>query len=177
LRKPPLKKHQTHAQAAADAAAVVEQARRELRILQAAPLPIAELKEYASMWVIERARRGAPRVSADRGQLHIQFTDPNSGGRPADDFVAFQCWLDGPAVVKRPQAEIDALNLDDAKSVSGDVRVVKIRELEERILDCEFLEEQHIERAQAEGMFMLRRRNANPMAVLGVIAPRPARWR
>ena len=97
-----------------------------------------------------------------------------SGARPADDYLAFQAWLDPVAFTARLHAEIDALNLDDSKAVYGADRLVKVRELEQRIEDCERLEEWHVERALAEGMHILRRRNANPMVVLGVIAP-PAR--
>ena len=74
LRKPPLRRNETHKQAAEAAAAVAEQARRELQVLQAAPLPIAELKEAAALYVFsDLAARGRPKLGVDRGELQIRW--------------------------------------------------------------------------------------------------------
>jgi hypothetical protein len=176
LRKPTLKKGQTHREAAESAAAVVEQAQSELRALQAAPLPISELKEAAAVYVFgDLAKRGRPKLGVARGDLAVDWSNPESGNRPADDHRAFMAWLDPVAFTARLHAEIDALNLDDSKAVYGADRLVKTRELEQRIEDCERLCEQHTELALAEGVLMLRRRNASPAAILGVTAPSPAR--
>jgi hypothetical protein len=135
-----------------------------------APSPKSELKTAAREQVSRLARGAAPWLDA-RGAKLFNFGDPRSAITfvERDQAFAMLCWFDPDRAVAKLEALVDALPTpqgamtvaEKAKSVAA--LTVKIEQFERE-------EEALIEAAIAQGQDMMRRPNASPAAVLGVVA-------
>jgi hypothetical protein len=157
--------------------AAIERCRREIADLRAeleavarAPLPVSELKARARAWVDERAARGRPALSVDRGKLAISFRRPDAlvrgdalGATMTADTLA---WLHRDALIAALDREIDALGI--VGGLTDAERASRTGELRAAILDIERMEESVIEAARGEGTVIARRPDASPFAILGI---------
>jgi hypothetical protein len=142
-----------------------------------AALPKSAMKAAAKRYVDEMAARGRPRVTGDGSGFKATFGDTRSfvpqGVRAAAELL---CWMDGPAVLKRLEAEIDALPTP-ANAMDPDERESRLADLTADLERLERDEESLIEQAADDGIEVLRRAEANPAAVLGVRIKQRARVR
>lgn len=141
---------------------------RDLRAVQAAPLPKADLKHKVREHVDTMAQRGRPKVSTNRGALGVSFASESYSTPSTDRFVSVMAWLFPDAMTTRLQAEIDALP-EPALALSAREKAERSAELISNLLHLERQEEALIERTLGDGLDVLRRSNADPAAVLGVI--------
>jgi hypothetical protein len=77
-------------------------------------------------------------------------------------------WLSPEALITKLHAEIDTLNLNDARAVPAAERAGRIADLEAQILRAERTEESFVEQAERVGEYIARRPDANPLAILGL---------
>lgn len=168
----------------------VERCRRRLRELradlariEAAPIPSSVAKEKARAEVMRLAAQGRPNVAAmvEAGQKiewPLARTDVSAWreGRPdpnvplvrAVDPVALAAWLDPDALLAALEREIDEL-ADDEAALSDEARAAKRTEILADLLAVERDEEAFILQAAASGAEILRRPDADPRAVLGLV--------
>jgi hypothetical protein len=161
-------KNETLTKALARIRAEIDSTRLVLRNVEAAPLPKADLKAKAREQVEALAAKGKPTLNTDRGTLTIAFTDPNSFGPSPQAPAALLAWLHADTMVARLEVEIDALP-EPALAISALEKQRRIADLMGSIEVLERTEEALIARAAIDGVEVLRRRNADPRAVLGVM--------
>jgi hypothetical protein len=149
--------------------AEIESTSAVLEAVMAAPPPKAILKEQAARHVEALAKRGRPRLSAPNGELDVKFGDPGSFAPGTSASVtAMLAWLHGPAMVARLVAEIDKMP-DNPNAMNAEQKAERIASLKGSLDDLERREEATIEAALAQGLDVLRRVDASPLAVLGVV--------
>ncbi len=143
----------------------------ELRAVERAPLPVADLKAAMRQQVAALADRGRPSINIERGALEINFRRQQSTipGTTPDDVAASLAWLDADLLIARLDAEIDALPTPPLALSAAD-KANRRAALTARIDTLERQEEALIEMALASGQDVVRRANASPAAVLGVRA-------
>jgi hypothetical protein len=158
--------------------AAIESRRRRIRELDAdlkaaesAPWPSRITKQKAREQLAELGKRGRPDVFAlvERGQPIVWPMLPTIPGREGEradvDAAALIAWALGPVLTAAIDREIDELS-DDQKALTAEQR----RERKDQILADKLVtereEESLIERAEAEGLPVTRRTDADPRAVL-----------
>lgn len=154
----------------------LDAAQQHLRAVKTAPLPKADLKKAARNYVEQLAQRGRPRVSGLGGGLKVDFSDPQAyTGATPDSVAAMLAWFAGDAFTFRLQTEIDAMP-EGKLSLSAQGKEKRITELSADLDKLERAEESLIEQATLQGIDVLRRPMASPLAVLGItLAPKVAR--
>jgi hypothetical protein len=146
----------------------LQSARRS--VLRAVP-PVEALYAAASARVQELADRGRPSVSVDRGQMRIRFpTDSAFGTGSAKEAVAFMAWLHPEIVEAKLRQQIDAMRANDLR-LSIPVmpmaeRDRRLADLDARILELERQEEYLITMGEDFNLFVPRREDCNPLAIL-----------
>lgn len=163
----------------------IENRRRRLRELAAdreavmrAPLPSTLSKQTARAQLAELAQRGRPDVFGliefgrpiewPRIPVTSAMQDLPQIIRETVDGAALMCWALGPALVEAIEREID-LQSDDAHALTTADRRKRLAEIDDDRLAVEREEEALIEMAEAEGLQIFRRSNADPRAVLGIV--------
>jgi hypothetical protein len=143
-----------------------------VRTVQAAPPPVADLKQAARDYVQALAQRGRPRVTAGAEGLQVSFDDPSSFAVSRKSSLPFLAWLHTDAMVAALEREIDALpQHPDALTPAQKTR--RLSELRDRLDVLERREEGLVELAQERGIDLLRRPQADPAAVLGLRLVKP----
>jgi hypothetical protein len=175
---PPVRKGETIQSA-------IENRRRRLRELAAdresvgrAPWPSSVTKAKAREQFAALAVRGRPDVFelVERGGpvgLPTLPVFPGAEERPPVirdmvDAAALIAWALGPTLVDAIEREIDELS-DDARALTAEQRREKLNEIAADMLAVEREEEALIEVAEGEGLAVLRRLDADPRAVLGIV--------
>lgn len=147
----------------------INDAQQELRVVRTAPLPKADLKVKAAAYVQGLVERGRPKISAGNdGVFKVSFEDRNS-------YVASSCasmatllaWLHPDEMTARLEQEIDALP-ENKSALTAQDKEARVSELKANLDALERMEEALVEAAIAEGIDVMRRSNASPLAVLGV---------
>ena len=170
----------------------VERCRRRLRELDAdrhriasAPWHSAEAKRRARTEIDKLAERGQPSALP---LIESQATSIHWPGRPSTDMLIggrlvsavgdpqalpLLFWLHRDAIVEKIEAQIDVI-ADDQNSLTKEQREEQIREIDQDRLTIQRDEEHWVSKANADGMTMLRRPDADPRAVLGLADEMPA---
>ncbi|MDO9411979.1 MAG: hypothetical protein Q7T81_05320 [Pseudolabrys sp.] len=144
-------------------------AQQHLRAVMTAPLPKGDLKAKARAHARELERQGKPIVSIERnGEVKFEFADPQSFGTSTARTVAILAWLHPEAMAKRLEAEIEALP-EPKLALSANEKEKRAGELTAQLDKLERTEEALIEVALSQGLDVIRRSNASPAAVLGVV--------
>src|SRR5262245_4753229 len=173
-----------------DAAAALERVRRRLRELDAdrhrivsSPWHASQAKERARAEVEQWAQRGEPHVSpmieSPTRPIGWQrpLTDQLVGGRvvtlQGDPSPMLMFWLHKDEIIKRLEAEIDAI-ADDEHALKLEQRTAMVAEVDRDKLAVERDEEFWFCAAVAGGAMLLRRPDADPRAVLGLRDDMPA---
>jgi hypothetical protein len=141
---------------------------REMAAVRAAPLKRNSQREAVAMHLSNLARRVRPRISFDaRGVARIGWAEDMVFDK--NDILGVVCWALGPEGLKRFLA---AFELDTGPEPEGalspEEREQQLSRLATTLLTLERQEEFHINRAAADGMEILRRPDASPLAVLGI---------
>jgi hypothetical protein len=175
--RPELLKGETMADALARIRDQITGTKHHRQAVASAALPKSAMKAAAKRYVDEMAERGRPRVAGDGNGFKASFGDTRSfvpqGVRAAAELL---CWMDGPAVLKRLEAEIDALPTP-ANAMNADERERRLADLTADLEKLERDEEALIEQAADDGIEVLRRAEASPAAVLGIRVKQRARVR
>jgi hypothetical protein len=137
----------------------------QLAKVKTAPLPVADRADLVNQYVGELMQRG-PAIAIVQDKLKLNF---HGDCFAPEDVLALIAWAFPGALADRIERKIGDLPLPpQAESMSKDDRLKKTAELEFQLLQTEHREESLIERAAADGLEILRRPDASPLAVLGV---------
>jgi hypothetical protein len=146
-------------------------AQNHLSVVKRAPLPVADMKALCRARVKAMAAR--PKVWVDgRGEFAVTFVDAQRIDTLAtlDDIAAMLAFADPEGFTKRLEDEIDRQLGDPTQPAMPKAeRDKRAGELAEQLLGLERQEESLIEMAVSEGLDVMRRENASPAAVLGII--------
>lgn len=160
------RKGETVQQAVVRVRAEIAEAQQQLRATRSASLPKEDAKTLARAYVDSLAAKARPRVKLAGGTLDVSFASddyaPNTGR-----MIAIAAWLHPDQFVARLEAEIDALP-EPELSLSPEQKRQRVAELTESIDQLERDEEALIVRAEEDGIEILRRATASPLAVLGL---------
>ncbi len=151
----------------------------EWRAVDQSPAPRADFLERALREIQSLADKGKPTIDLRRrGPTPIKLaehlsvnlttfgTAENAISRLVGDASAFHVWLHRETLISRIKELIDAAPNDGA--LSFDEREKRFSEINAKKLAIEFQEEATILAAEAAGMAIARRRDADPRAVLEV---------
>jgi hypothetical protein len=140
----------------------------ELIRVRNAPLPKEHLKAAARTHVAERAARGRPQnIAVERRQFTLRWPECDAFG-PSGWVLDLLAWMAADQMISAFEAAIDANG--DAREAMGALEKARATgELETKIDFWERQEEAIITSAAEQGIEILRRGNASPMAVLGLV--------
>ncbi|SRR5258707_290538 len=139
------------------------------RVVSLAPLPRADIKRKAAEYVAGLAAGLATQVGVFQGAVRVSVSLGNAiGGMRPDHILAMMAWLDADKLVERLEAEIDATP-EPALALPEAEKVKRLQELVANLDQLERLDEALVVEAHVQGNeAVIRRPDANPMAVLGV---------
>jgi hypothetical protein len=141
--------------------------KQHLAAVRSAPLPLADQKRLAAEFIERAARTAKPTVAVVRDQLTVRWRDDVIAGR--EDLLATLAWLAPQAVLAAIEKEIDQQQPVRTDAMPRLERVKRTTELQEQLLQLEQREEALIVHAAGDGLEILRRPDASPLAVLGVV--------
>jgi hypothetical protein len=144
----------------------------QLAVIRAAPLPLPDQFKAAEAFVAKLAATVKPTVGVMRDdQIRLGFRDSVIGG--TDDVVALLCEIFPEAVRAWLERKIE-----EAPRVVGAMpaseRIARVAELEKTLCELEQREELVIEMAAKQGIEILRRVDASPPVVLGLVIAKKA---
>ncbi|ARN81833.1 hypothetical protein [Methylocystis bryophila] len=174
---PPLAPGESHADAIDAARAEVFAIRGKLQDIDFAPYPSDWCKQRARAQIDALAERGRVNVSpsVDTGAPAIF---PGLSFREVDkeipDGLALVAWLHRDALIARVEREIDE-NSDDRSALDPGQRKSLRAELEAALLAAERIEEAAIVAAEAAGVLIVRRADADIRSFLEISGPAPRR--
>jgi hypothetical protein len=146
--------------------AQVTHLQQQLATMRRAALPASELKEKARGYVRALAAAGTPSLFTQDAKFEVRF-EPGATqamGTVGPGSLAIMCWLFPDQVTARLDALIDATAKGDG--LPANKRGYREFELEGRLSDLERLEEAIISKFETDLPELLRRPNADPLAVL-----------
>lgn len=179
MAKPPavkLLKDETVTDAITRARDEIEALKQHLRAVQSAPLPIKDLKEAARAHVDKLAASGRPRVSGQGGEFKADFSTASFGPPGERRYLELLAWLHPDALVTALEKEIDGLPKPKLTLTAAE-KQKRLVELRDNLDTLERQEETLIEKAVEQGLDLLRRPLANPLAVLGIVPKAKVRVR
>lgn len=165
--------------------------RSSLAALRSTSVPKTQLKREARDLVANLVALGAPKISGGE-KLNVDFsmhrltshvTTVDGNGKEIAGVTSFKtpdalstmAWLFPDAMIAALERDIDTLDVDDAAALDTDARQAKEAEIKTELLAAEHEEEMLIRAAAASGVEVVRRPDADPRAVLGVVGPEPIR--
>jgi hypothetical protein len=146
------------------ARAAITALRGEAQKVKAAPLTADELRAQVREYVAGLAERGRPQISGLAAT--VKFDWHRQSGEKIDH-VALQAWIDPDGLAARLTAEISGM-LDQSQSISADAKAKRLAKIDRNVLEAERKEEALIETAHRLGIDAERRRDSDPLAVLGI---------
>ena len=165
----------------------IERLRQDLNMVKSAPITTARAKEIARNQIMAFAERGRPDVtstinhgepvswpSVEQTPLTVYGSKDRIVVYPnGNDGSAMLAWVHRDALIARIEAEIDAES-DDSKALTDEDRCERMTSIRSQILATEREEEAHITAALDAMSGIVRRRDADPRAVLGLADSLPA---
>jgi hypothetical protein len=142
----------------------IANAHMQLAAAKDAPPPKEDLQLRANTYVAKLAERGRPTISRDGD---ISLGSAWAYGASATRALELIAWLHPERFVQRLEEQIDAMPEPDLVLDSAERRK-RVAELERTIEKLERDEEAAVALCIADGVDVLRRSNASPLAVLGV---------
>jgi hypothetical protein len=151
----------------------IEKLKNELRRAQRSIPPIEDAYRDADARVAALIEEGRPRLRVDGKNLEVKFaTDSLHGPGTAKDAVATLAWMHPEQMRKRLREEVQALYGNYAKTntpiMSKEERDKTIEALRLDLLQCERNEEFAIATGEHMNLFVPRREDADPLAVLSL---------
>jgi hypothetical protein len=138
----------------------------QLATVRRAPLPAGDQRQLAEAFVARQASMARPSVAVVGDQVRVAFRDSVVGA--TDDVLALACWIQPEAVLTALTREIEQMPTP-INPLPANERKARVAELEQQSLELERREEALIMRAAGDGVELLRRPDAAPAAVLGVV--------
>jgi hypothetical protein len=140
---------------------------RELASVRAAPLKKSSQQEAINAYLARLAQSARPRIGFDvRGNARVSWTEDMIVSK--DDLLGLLAFILGPEQISAAFARELEQEPERADALSPLERDKRIAELSASLLSLERREETLIERAASDGIEVLRRSDAAPLAVLGV---------
>jgi len=180
---PPLLKGETARTAVERFRNEVQRLEKEMRAVEAAPLPSTEAKAKTKAAVEGLVSAGTPNVfnlvegngevSWPQIRPHVEIDGASSQVRETLIYlqvphaIAIAAWMDPERFLARLDEEIDR-RADDRNAIGFDERKRLLEEKRVKLLDAERGEEHAIETAERDGLLIPRRPAADAKAVLGV---------
>lgn len=143
----------------------IRTAQGEVRKLYHAGPRAADVKRAARNFVNGLAEKGRPKITAAHGAFEITFDSGGFTTKP--DLRAILAWLDPERLLKRLEDEIDAMPAPTL-ALSVKEKNERLAVAKEKLLHLEREEEALIEAAYDDGERVVRRYDADPVAILGV---------
>lgn len=173
LSTPKLAKGQTVGEAASLVRAKIRALSDEQRKVERCALPLADVKEQAAAFVADLRVRAKPRITSGHGQPFNAIFEANveNTWTPQKDLAAVAAYLDPAAFLQRLCEDIDA-QPKPALAMSAKGRAEKLTALAANLLFLEFEDEALVALSEADGPILPRRNDADPRAILGLIAGR-----
>lgn len=169
--KPKLK-GETHQQAVARIRDEIEKLIAERTNVQSAGLPIDELKAQAKRWIVERAFKGRPAITATHERFDVAFSCMDGNAfTPSLDVLALLAWFDPEHLEAKLIELIDELPKPKL-AMTPTEKAKRLASIASELLDLERLEIAHIDAAQDEGTIIPVRGNIDPQALLGIVVSR-----
>lgn len=162
-------------------AAIVD-LREQARSAELAPLPKQDIKLAIRREVQELAAQGVPGLLAvaERAGKVRWPTFPLQGVALAGGYIPYMqnafaliAWLFEKDLLKAVERLVDE-DYEDEGALSPAARAARLKEIAAGVLALEYEEESLIEQAEAEGIAIARRSDADPRALLGLDASLPA---
>jgi hypothetical protein len=148
------------------ARAEIDSLRRQLAATRQAPLPPTEQQRLAEEYVAGLMGGGRPQqINFHRDRLTLRWRDDVVASR--DDVLAMLAWV-APERVHAALARDIREQPVRPDAMPAAERLRRVAELETQLLDLERREEALVLRAAGDGLEILRRPDASPVAVLGV---------
>jgi hypothetical protein len=137
---------------------------QQLATVRRAPLPPAEQRRLVDAYVSELFGRGRPTVAVVGDRLRVSHRGDMVA---AEDVLSLMTWVAPEQVQEALEGELRRLP-QRADAMTADERERRTAEIERQLLDLERREEALVLRAAGDGLEVLRRPDASPLAVLGV---------
>jgi len=156
----------------------IESIRFEINKAKAAPATRAERTGKAKQYLAELAGESVPTlvVSKDGGPVELylgqgreRLSPELAGIRRVIGAAVALVGIDKALAIMMPQQP------EAPGALTAEQRKARIADLQDKLLDAERAEEALIEQAAADGQTILRRSNADPRAVLGIVVHTPER--
>lgn len=139
----------------------------ERRKINAAPLPLADLKEQARQYVDGLAEEGRPTMMG----VHPVFPVPRAeykNDQQTEQFLRTQAWLDKERLLGALVRELEDTATDGPDAMSEADKSARLAELEAELFELERDEEAFVCEALERGLDIERRVHADPRAVMSV---------
>jgi hypothetical protein len=164
-----LKPGETLATLLGNARDAIAEKRKQLALIKAAPLPKGDKMAAIEQHVLRLASQAKPQIFVRDQGVKINWRGDMV---VAEDVAALLCWMEPALMCEALCREIDAQSGDGALSAAD--RVKSIFSISAELLDLERHEESLICFAADDGQEILRRPDADPRAVLGVVVVKAA---
>ncbi|MGE0522118.1 MAG: hypothetical protein AB7O60_03660 [Variibacter sp.] len=136
--------------------------------IEAAPLPLDELKEKIGALVDDLERKAKPKIRIERGKCEILWPSPPSGQTalsPVPAAAAFLlAWYSPRGLYDALVEEVTAALGDGVRTYGTQERAERLAQIEDELLALQYAEDVVID----DRVDVMRRPYANPLAVLGI---------
>jgi hypothetical protein len=139
--------------------------------IEAAPLPLDDIKHQVRQRVAEMGTRGDPYVDVSGGTLIVDFQRLTADGRRSIGDVC--AWLFPSQMAKSIEAKIEARLAGGSGAMSIEQRRERLGAIKKQLDQAERAEESLVMMCVAAGIAVDRRIDASPAAVLGVKVSKP----
>ena len=142
----------------------IETLRDRLATVKAAPLPANDQVKLAKEFVARRALIARPRILVQQDALRVHWTDDVVMSK--SDIVSLLCCFLPEQVFAALQSMIGDQSPNALPASERDKQIARITQ---RLFELELQEESLILKAHEDGMDVIRRGDADPRAILGVV--------
>jgi hypothetical protein len=143
---------------------------QEIASVRSAPLKRESQEQAITEYIAAQVGRVKPRIAFDvKGRARVMWAEDMIASK--DDLVGMLCWILGGASKQVSAAFLRDLDQqpEPANALTVAEREQRLAELSAELLRMERLEESLIVRAASDGTEVLRRPDASPLAVLGIV--------
>ncbi|MCK1547189.1 hypothetical protein IVB12_36020 [Bradyrhizobium sp. 179] len=140
--------------------------------VQRAGLPIEEVRSKVRDWIMQRAEKARPRITATDNEVAISFDIyDEKASMPVPDIAAIMAFLYPERLMKRIDEAIEQMP-KPALALSAEQKANRLREIKDLLHDLETEEEALISSAEEQGQMIDRRPTADPKAILCLVVDR-----
>jgi hypothetical protein len=143
----------------------------QLAVVKAAPLPVEDQRQSVAAYVEKMGQLARPAVSIVKdGAVRVGFRDVFV---EPEQVLSLLAWL-APDLVRNALTSVLESQPRVVGAMPASERLQRVAELEDKLLELERQEEASIEHAAKQGLDILRRVDASPPVVLGVVITKKA---